>query len=91
MSSQQWYPNTIGATTGTTSISYHQQNGGLSSTLCHECWTHWKKYGGPRTATSDKKVIASARGGSMSGDEGSINDISNYALKRFCSNLGIKS
>lgn len=58
------------------STSYHQQNGGLSSvvtsTLCHECWTHWKKYGGPRTATSDKKVIASVRGGSMSGDEGRL-------------------
>jgi len=80
VSSQQWYPNTIGTTTGTTAISYHQQNGGLSSvissTLCHECWTHWKKYGGPRTATSDKKVIAAARGGSMSGDEGSNNGMS---------------
>lgn len=50
-----------------------QQNGGLSSvvsTLCHECWNHWKKYGGPRTATSDKKVITAARGESISGDEG---------------------
>lgn len=65
--------------TGTTSVSYHQQNGGLSSvvssTLCHECWTHWKKYGGPRTATSDKKIIAPIRESSISGDEGNINII----------------
>lgn len=76
--SQQWYPNTLGTTTGA-SISYHQHNGGISSvissTLCHECWTHWKKYGGPRTATSDKKVIAPIRESSISGDEGSINVI----------------
>lgn len=75
VTSQQWYPNTLGTTSGT-AVSYHQQNGGISSvvtsTLCHECWTHWKKYGGPRTATSDKKVIASVRGGSMSGDEGRL-------------------
>lgn len=44
----------------------------VSSTLCHECWTHWKKYGGPRIATSDKKVISAGRGGSISGDEGTI-------------------
>lgn len=78
VSSQQWYPNTIGATTGTSAISYHQQNGlssSIPSSLCHECWTHWKKYGGPRTATSEKKVVAAARGESISGDEGSYNDI----------------
>lgn len=71
VASQQWYPNTTGATTGAT--SYHQQNGGLSSlmssTLCHECWTHWKKYGGPRSATSDKKVVG-GRVEIASGDEG---------------------
>lgn len=76
VASQQWYQNNIGTSaTSTTSVSYHQQNGGLSSvgssTLCHECWTHWKKYGGPRTATTDKKVIGTVRGGSVSGDEGS--------------------
>lgn len=64
----------MGITSGTAVISYHQQNGGLSSivssTLCFECWNHWKKYGGPRTATSDKKVITTVRSGSLSGDEG---------------------
>lgn len=77
VTSQQWYPNTLGTTTGIPPVpTYHQQNGGLSSvsssTLCHECYTHWKKYGGPRTATSDKKVIAPGRGESISGDEGNI-------------------
>lgn len=75
IASQQWYQNNIGTTASSTTVSYHQQNGGLSSvgssTLCHECWTHWKKYGGPRTATTDKKVISTVRGGSVSGDEGS--------------------
>jgi len=55
----------------TTSISYHQQNGIVSSTLCHTCWTHWKKYGGPRTGTSDKKVMG-GKGDNISEDEGII-------------------
>lgn len=38
--------------------------------LCFECWNHWKKYGGPRIALSDKKVITAERGDSLSGDEG---------------------
>lgn len=91
VASQQWYPNTLGATAGAT-ISYHQQNGGLpsmmSSTLCHECWTHWKKYGGPRTATTDKKVVG-GRGESVSGDEGIFIIISKLS-KLYKSNISMK-
>lgn len=62
---------------GITSVSY-QQNGGvtpavLSSTLCYACWTHWKKYCGPRIATLDEKVITIGRG-----DEGIVIVINNY-------------
>lgn len=51
-------------------MSSYQQNGVVSSKLCQSCFTHWKKYGGSRVATSNKKVMGVNK--ETSGDESII-------------------
>ncbi|XP_050530218.1 metastasis-associated protein MTA1 [Daktulosphaira vitifoliae] len=63
--STQWYPwsNSNSNGIGSTFLS--------TVTLCHDCWTYWKKYGGLKSngGNISKKSATITNSGSISGDE----------------------